>query len=52
LDGKEKARRSDLVQHLQAEGYSEDKIETLLHGLRKHKVIHCAVGRYSDVKIG
>ena len=51
LDGKEKIRRAELVQHLQAQNYEEAEIETMLKKLHSSRVINCAVGKYSDVVV-
>jgi hypothetical protein len=52
LDGKEKMRRADMVQHLEAQKYSEKEIGNCLKGLHNQRIIRCAQGRYSDVTIG
>jgi hypothetical protein len=52
LDGKDSVRRTDLVQHLQAQNYSADDINDCLKGLHSKKIINCAQGRYSDVTVG
>ena len=51
LDGKEKIRRAELVQHLQAQEYTESEIEAMLKKLHSAAVINCAVGKYSDVVV-
>lgn len=51
LGGKDQIRRAELVQHLQAQNYSEDEVDTMLKGLHSSRVLNCAVGRYSDARI-
>lgn len=51
LGGKDKMRRAEMVQHLQAQDYSENEIDDMLKGLHSSGVLKCAVGRYSDVYI-
>jgi phage replication-related protein YjqB (UPF0714/DUF867 family) len=51
LGGKAKMRRADLVQHLQAQGYSETEIDVMLKGLHAAGVFKCSVGKYSDACI-
>jgi hypothetical protein len=51
LDGREEIRRAELIQSLQAKGYSEKEIEVMLKKLHDKQVIHCSVGRNSSVII-
>jgi len=51
LGGKAQMRRADLVQHLQAQDYSENEIDAILKGLHSSGVLTCAPGRYSDVRV-
>jgi 5,10-methylenetetrahydrofolate reductase len=49
LGGKVKMRRAELVQHLQAQDYSEREIDAMLKGLHNAGVLRCIVGKYSEV---
>jgi hypothetical protein len=51
LGGKVQMRRADLVQHLQAQDYSEREIDAMLKGLHSTGLLKCDPGRYSDVHI-
>jgi len=51
LSGKATIRRAELVQHLQAQDYTETEIEAVLKGLHSHGVLKCTVGRYADAYI-
>jgi len=51
LGGKDQMRRAELVQHLQAQDYSEKEIDAMLKGLHTSGVLTCAPGRYSDVRV-
>ena len=51
LDGKQKVRRAEMVQHLQALSYSEAEVDEMLKKLHTEGVVKCGVGRYSDVLI-
>lgn len=51
LDGSEKIRRADLVQKLQALGYSEGEAEDMLKKLHAAGIVKSTTGRYSDVYI-
>jgi hypothetical protein len=51
LDGKPKMRRPDLVQHLQAQGYSERNTEYMLKRLHSEGVMKCTVGKYSEAYV-
>lgn len=51
LGGKTQMRRAELVQHLQAENYSENEIESVLRGLNSEGVLKCTVGKYSDAYV-
>src|ERR1700688_1989839 len=42
LGGKAQMRRADLVQHLQAQDYSENEIDAMLKGLHSSGVLTCA----------
>lgn len=45
LDGKPQIRRAELVQHLQAQGYVEAEIESMLKKLHGSGLVKCTVGR-------
>jgi hypothetical protein len=49
LGGKAQVRRAELVQHLQAQDYSENEIDSMLKGLHSVGVLKVTVGKYSDV---
>jgi hypothetical protein len=51
LGGKVQMRRADLVQHLQAQDYSEHEIDAMLKGLHSTGLLKCDPGRYSDAHI-
>ena len=51
LDNKTKMRRSELVQSLQAQGYKEREVDSLLKRLNAPGVLKCSVGKYSDAYI-
>ncbi len=51
LDNKTKMRRSELVQHLQAQGYKESEIDSLLKKLNGLGILKCSVGKYSEAYI-
>jgi hypothetical protein len=51
LSGKVQMRRAELVQHLQAQDYSENEIDAMLKGLHSTGVLKCGVGRYSDAHV-
>lgn len=51
LGGKDRMRRAELVQHLQAQNYSEKQIDSLLKGLHAGGVLKVSVGKYSDVSV-
>ncbi|HEY3155365.1 MAG TPA: hypothetical protein VGK76_01895 [Candidatus Eisenbacteria bacterium] len=51
LGGKVRVRRAELVQHLQAQNYSEKEIDAMLKGLHTAGVLRCTVGKYSDVYV-
>jgi hypothetical protein len=51
LDNKAKMRRSELVQNLQAQGYEEREVDSLLRKLNAPGVLKCSVGKYSDAYI-
>src|ERR1700686_2604715 len=51
LGGKAQMRRAELVQHVQAQDYSENEIDAMLKGLHSSGVLKCAAGRYSDAYI-
>jgi hypothetical protein len=48
LDGKAKMRRADLVQHLQAQGYTKPETDYMLKALHSEGVLKCTVGKYSE----
>ena len=51
LNGKARMRRAELVQHVQALGYTEREIEDVLKGLHNAGVLKCTVGRYADAYV-
>jgi hypothetical protein len=51
LGGKVKMRRAELVQHLQAQDYSEKEIDAMLKALHTAGVLRCTVGKYSEVYV-
>lgn len=51
LDGTAQMRRAVLVQILQADGYKEGEVDTMLKKLNSSGVVKCTVGKYSDVYI-
>lgn len=51
LDGAMQMRRAGLIQVLQADGYKEGEVETMLKKLNSSGVVKCTVGKYSDVYI-
>ena len=51
LDGKPLLRRAEFIQHLQAQNYDEDQIETFLKKLHTSGILKCTVGKFSDVFI-
>lgn len=51
LDGKVKIRRADLVQHLQAQGYSDNETDQMLRRLHAEGILKCTVGKYSEAYI-
>jgi hypothetical protein len=51
MSGNGKIRRAELVQHLQAQDYSENEIDAMLKGLHSAGVLKCGVGRYSDAQV-
>ena len=51
LDGKSKMRRAELVQHLQAQGYSEMESDDMLKKLHGAGILKSTTGRYSDAYI-
>ena len=51
LDGNQRMRRAELIQNLQAKGYSNDDTDEMLKKLNSAGLIDCTVGRYSDVYI-
>ena len=51
LAGKAKIRRAELVQHLQAQGYDESQVDSMLKKLHGAGVLKCTVGKYSDVYV-
>jgi hypothetical protein len=51
LDNKAKMRRSELVQNLQAQGYEEREVDSLLRKLNAPGILKCSVGKYSDAYI-
>jgi hypothetical protein len=48
LDGKAKVRRAELVQELQAKGYTEEELGFMLKKLHAGGVVKCTVGKFSD----
>ncbi len=51
LDNVPKMRRSELVQDLQAQGYTEKEVDSLLKKLHSSAIVKCTVGKYSDAHI-
>jgi hypothetical protein len=51
LDGKDKMRRAELVQLLQAREYHEWEVEFILKKLHVSGVVKCTVGKYSEAYI-
>ena len=51
LDGRTKARRADMVQSLQASGYSEKEISDMLTKLHREGLMVVSRGRFSDVRV-
>jgi hypothetical protein len=51
LDGKPKIRRAELIQHLQAEGYSESEADEMLKRLHATGLLKCTVGKYSEAYV-
>jgi hypothetical protein len=51
LDGFESRRRSDVVSHLEGEGYTRKEVEGMLSRLHKSGLIGITKGRYSQIQI-
>jgi len=51
LDGKAKVRRADMVQSLQASGYTDPEISDMLTRLHKEGLLNVSRGRFSDVRV-
>jgi hypothetical protein len=51
FDGKVTIRRAELVQTLQAQGYKEAEVESILKKLHSSGVLKCTVGKYSNAYI-
>jgi hypothetical protein len=51
LDGKAKIRRTELVQHLRADGYSESEAEQILRKLHVLGLVKCTVGEFSEAYV-
>ena len=51
LDGKAGRRRAELVQHIQAQGYEERAIESMLKKLHSGGVVKCTVGKFSQAYV-
>lgn len=51
LEGKAKMRRAELVQHLQAQGYSEADVDSMLKKLHSAGILKCTVGKYSEAYV-
>jgi hypothetical protein len=51
LDGKTQMRRAELVQHLQAQGYTEAESDTMLKKLHAAGLLVCTVGKYSQAHV-
>jgi len=51
LDGKAKIRRAELVQHLQAEGYSGSEADEMLKRLNAAGLVKCTVGKFSEAYV-
>lgn len=51
LDGKAQMRRAELVQHLQAQGYSESETEDMLRKLHTTDIVKFTVGKFSQAYV-
>jgi hypothetical protein len=51
LDGKDKVRRAELFQLLQAREYEEREVEFILKKLHSSGIVKCTVGKYSEAYI-
>jgi hypothetical protein len=51
LDGKEKARRADMIQSMQARGYTETEVSEMLTKLHSVGLLKVSPGRFSDVTV-
>lgn len=51
FDGYSEARRAEVVQKLQAQGYTATEIESMLRKLHSAGVILCTVGRTSKIRV-
>jgi hypothetical protein len=51
LDDKPFIRRADLIQRIEGLGYTNKEAEEILKDLHSSNVIHCSVGKYSNVTI-
>ena len=51
LGGKTRIRRAELIQHLQAQNYSEQEIDRMLKSLHSSGVLKCTVGKYSEAYV-
>jgi hypothetical protein len=51
LDGKQRMRRAELVQHLQAQDYAERDVDSMLKKLNANGVLKCTAGKYSEAYI-
>jgi dTDP-4-amino-4,6-dideoxygalactose transaminase len=51
LGGKATIRRAELVQHLQAEGYSEPEADVMLKKLHASGLLKCTVGKFSEAYV-
>jgi len=51
LDGRELVRRREVIQNVQAKGYSESEIDEALRQLHHEKILNCSPGRMSNVTL-
>jgi hypothetical protein len=51
LDVKDKMRRADLIQYLQAKDYKESEADRILKTLHSAGILKCTVGKYSEAYV-
>jgi hypothetical protein len=51
LDGKDKVRRAELIQLLQAKEYEEKEVEFILKKRHSFGVLKCTFGKYSEAYV-